>query len=162
MELFIEQATILDKASRTLTQDDKALLVKFKLMSAETENANARVYPAAVLRKAVEDLKARLAKKKASFAMNKHKDDENVDDVAAVLDDVTMEGNDVFAVAKILPTQRGKNVQAILRHGGAVGVLGKVLRSGEGWHRSSGRRAQGFRLLPRPWLRDFRRQEQHY
>jgi hypothetical protein len=124
MEL-IETATIIDKGARTLTQADKALLVRFKLMSAETENENNRVYPVAVLKKAVEDLKARLTKKKNSFALNGHQDDESLDDVSAVLEDVTMEGNDVYATAKILPTQRGKNVQAIIRNGGAVGVSAK-------------------------------------
>ncbi len=124
MEL-IETTTILDKNARTLTKDDKSLLVRFKLMSAETENENKRVYPRDVLSKAVSDLKARLAKWKSSFALNAHMDDENLDDVSAVLEDVEMTGNDVFATAKILPTQRGKNVQAILRHGGAVGVSAK-------------------------------------
>lgn len=124
MEL-IETATIIDKSARTLTQDAKALLVRFKLMSAETENENNRTYPRDVLAKAVSDLKARLTKKKNSFALNTHMDDENVDEVSAVLEDVEMMGNDVFATAKILPTTRGKNVQVIIKNGGAVGVSAK-------------------------------------
>lgn len=125
MEL-IEKVEILEKANRTLTQDDQALLIKFRLMGAEEKNENDRLYPRPVLAKAVEDLKARLAKRKASFAMNGHLDDENVDDVAAVLCDVEMVNNDVFATAKILPTVRGKNVQALIKHGAAVGVSAKA------------------------------------
>ena len=125
MELFVEKATVLDKASRTLTQDDKALLVRFKLMSAETQNENNRIYPRGVLAKAVEDLKARLAKRKSSFAMNTHLDDENVDDVAAVLEDVEMSGDDVYATAKVVPTAKGRNIMALLKNGAAVGVSAK-------------------------------------
>lgn len=125
MEL-IEKIEILEKGKRTLTQDDQALLIKFRLMGAEEENENKRVYPRPVLAKAVEDLKARLAKRKASFAMTDHKDDEKVDDVAAVLEDVEMKGNDVWATARVLPTQRGKNVQALIRNGAAVGVSAKA------------------------------------
>ena len=128
MELFTEKATFIERKNSTLTQDDKALLVRFKLMSAEMQNENDRVYPRGVLAKAVEDLKARIAKRKSSFALNAHKEDgepEEVDDVSAVLEDVEMQGLDVFATARILPTVRGKNVQAILRHGGSVGVSAK-------------------------------------
>jgi len=124
MELLVEKAEFIERRNSTL-QDDKALLVRFKLMSAETENENKRIYPSGVLAKAVEALKARLAKVKSSYALTGHKDDENVDDIAAVLEDVEMSGRDVFATAKILPTQRGRNVQAIIRNGGAVGVSAK-------------------------------------
>jgi len=149
MEL-IEQVTILDKASRTLTQDDKALLVRFRLMSAETQNENKRVYPTAVLRKAVEDLRGRLAKRKGSFALNRHQDDEEVDDVSAVLEDVTMEGNDVFATARILPTEHGRNVQAIIRHGGSVGVSAKCYGAVD----ESGRVKPGLILKGFDWCLD--------
>jgi hypothetical protein len=125
MELFTEKATFIEKRNSTLTQDAQALLVRFKLMSAETKNENKRVYPRQVLAKAVEDLRVRLAKRKSIFALNTHKDDEEVDDISAVLEDVEMTGNDVFATARVLPTQRGKNVQAILRHGGSIGVSAK-------------------------------------
>lgn len=125
MELLVEKAEFIERRNSTLTQDDKALLVRFKLMSAETENENKRIYPSGVLATAVKELKARLAKRKSSFALNGHKDSEEVDDIAAVLDDVEMTGRDVWATAKILPTQRGRNVQAIIRNGGAVGVSAK-------------------------------------
>jgi len=130
MELLTEKQTFIEKKNSTLTtQDDKSLLVKFRLMGAEEQNENKRLYPAAVLKQAVEDLRGRLAKRKSSFAMNGHRDDENVDDVAAVLEDVEMTGTDVFATAKILPTQRGQNVQAIIRNGGSVGVSAKCTGS---------------------------------
>jgi len=124
MELLTEKAVFIERKNLT-AQEDKSLLVKFRLMGAEEQNENKRVYPRNVLAKAVEDLRGRLAKRKASFALNGHKDDEELDDVAAVLEDVEMTGRDVWAVARIVPTQRGKNVMAILKGGGAVGVSAK-------------------------------------
>jgi hypothetical protein len=129
MERLIEKISFIERKNSTLTQDDKALLVKFRLMGAEEKNENDRIYPRGVLAKAVEDLRGRLAKRKSSFALNGHKDDENVDDVAAVLEDIEMTGKDVWAVARVLPTQRGRNVQAIIRAGGAVGVSAKCYGS---------------------------------
>lgn len=126
MELLTEKATFLERKNATLTnQDDKSLLVKFRLMGSEEKNENDRIYPTAVLKQAVEDLRSRLAKRKSSFALTIHKDDEEVDDIAAVLEDVEMTGKDVWATARILPTARGKNVQAIIRNGGALGVSAK-------------------------------------
>jgi hypothetical protein len=148
MENLTEKATFLERKS--FTMDDKALVVKFRLMGAEEENENKRVYPRPVLAKAVEELRAKLAKRKASFALTTHKDDENVDDVAAVLEDVEMTGNDVFATARVLPTQRGKNVQAILRGGGAIGVSAKCYGSVKDGRVQPGLVLRGFDFVTAP------------
>jgi len=122
MTELTEKQTYLEK--KNITQDGEALTIRFRLMGAE-EESNKHTYPTAVLRRAVEDLKGRLAKRKSSFALNGHKDGEEVDDVAAVLENVTMEGTNVMAVARVLPTQKGRNVMALIKHGAAVGVSAK-------------------------------------
>jgi hypothetical protein len=148
MENLTEKATFLERKSFTI--DDKTLVVKFRLMGAEEENENKRVYPRPVLAKAVEELRAKLAKRKDSFALTTHKDDENVDDIAAVLEDVTMEGNDVFATARVLNSQRGRNVQAILKGGGAVGVSAKCYGSVKDGRVQPGLVLRGFDFVTAP------------
>jgi len=154
MELT-EQVEILEKGSRTLTQGDKALLVRFRLMSAECENLNHRIYPRDVLASAVSDLKARIAKKKDSFAMCGHKDDENVDDITAQLEDVEMINNDVFATAKVLPTQKGRNIIALLTNGAAIGVSAKCTGAMDGNRVKAGLRIRGFDWTLSPGISNF-------
>jgi len=102
---------------------DKSLVVKFPLMFAEIES-NGKIYPKDVLSAAVKDLKARLARRKASFASTNHLDDMTVDDVAAVLEDVDMEDKTVIATARILDTTKGRNVRALVTNG-VCGVSAK-------------------------------------
>lgn len=154
MEVLTEKISFIERKNLT-AQDDKSLLVKFRLMGAEEQNENKRVYPRGVLAKAVEDLRSRLAKRKASFALNGHKDSEEVDDVAAVLEDVEMTGNDVWATAKILPTQRGKNVQAIIKGGGAVGVSAKCYGAVKDGRVQDGLILKGFDFVTSPGFGTF-------
>lgn len=136
----LNETSTIEKGKATFEKDDKSLLVKFVLMRAEVES-NGKTYPKDILAKAVADLKARISKKKAAYAANTHLPDMGVDDVAAVLEDVEMEGTTVYATARVLDTVKGRNAKAILQHG-AIGVSAK----GNGSWDEKGRVKPGLRL----------------
>ena len=148
--LLIEKTEIKGTKERTVErQKDDSLLVRFKLMSAEQENENNRIYPRPVLKKAVEDLRARLTQRKNVFAALGHKDDGmELDDVASTLEDIEMTGDDVYATSRILPTAKGKNLLTIIKHGGSVGV------SSRGKGEMDGNRVKSFELLGFDWTPD--------
>jgi hypothetical protein len=147
MNEITEQAILMEKNERTLKSgDDKSLTVRFKLMSAETQNENNRIYPKEVLSKAVERLKARIAKRRDSFAASGHKDDPQVDDATAFLEDVEMQGNDVYATARVVNTQKGANIITLLKNGAALGVSAKGRGAMDG-----NRVKPGFELLGFDW-----------
>jgi hypothetical protein len=143
-----EQAVLMEKSERTLKAgEDKSLTVRFKLMSAETENLNHRIYPREVLSAAVERLKARIAKRRNSFAASGHKKNGGeVDDATAFLEDIEMTGNDVYATARVVATQKGKNIITLLKNGAALGVSAKGVGTMDG-----NRVKPGFELLGFDW-----------
>ena len=104
-----------------LEEKDGVMRLRFPFLIADQENENHRSYPLKVVQKAVADLKARLSKRSA-YAGTGHKDGMELDDVTSIIDDVWMEGKTARAAIRILPTIKGKNVAAIIRHGGSIGV----------------------------------------
>jgi len=133
-----------------------SIRVRFPLMAADSENLNKRTYPLQVLADAVKDLKARVTRRLATYAANQHKDDGmEVDDVSAVLEDVEMSDRMVIAKAKILPTQRGKNIMAILKAGGVLGVSAKGRGEVKEGKVQPGYRLDGFDFTLSPSFRSF-------
>jgi len=107
---------------RKLDQDGDAFRMKVPVLQADVENANKRRYPFAVVKKAVEELKAKLQKRSA-FGSTRHEKDLEVDQVSHYVEDIELDKEGTaFATLKILPTQRGRNLAAIIRGGGGVGV----------------------------------------
>jgi hypothetical protein len=88
-------------------------------------NGNHRIYPAPVLSREVQKLKERLASGDTVFSQADHPADgtSKIGDTAAMLKKVeyTPE-NEVIGTAVIVPTQKGKDLVAIVRAGGKVGI----------------------------------------
>jgi len=105
-----------------LTPDGDSFKMRVPVLQADVENANKRRYPFAIVKKAVEELKAKLQKRSA-FGSTRHEKDLEVDQVSHYVEDIELDDKGVaHAILKILPTQRGRNLAAIIKGGGAVGV----------------------------------------
>jgi len=105
-----------------LWPDGDSFRMRVPVLQADVENANRRRYPFAVVQAAVEDLRAKL-KKRTAYGSTKHEKDLEVDAVSHIIEDIELDGKGLAsAIIRIFPTQRGKNLAAIVRGGGALGV----------------------------------------
>ena len=106
----------------SLTPDGDSFRMKVPVLQADQPNLNRRTYPFSVVQAAVEDLRAKL-KKRTAFGSTKHEKDLEVDAVSHIIEDIELDEKGLAsAIIRIFPTQRGKNLAAIVRGGGALGV----------------------------------------
>ena len=103
--------------------------------SAETKNANGRVYDKSILEREVEKLVTEKINTKSAWGELGHPDssDINLDNIAMIIESLEWRGNDVYGKAKILPTPKGDILRVLVKEGN-VGVstrgLGTVNESG--------------------------------
>ncbi len=104
--------------------EDEGRLAGVPFLIAGKRNANGRVYSIEIVTKAIDELKKKL-KAKRTFGSTKHLEKGlEVDDVSHVIEDVDFDPTSNTAVVdlKILKTAKGRNLLAILRGGGALGL----------------------------------------
>ncbi len=96
--------------------------IRFKFGEADTPNRNKRVYPLRVLSASVAAAQKKIADGASLYGSCDHKTEMSVNDVSHRLLSVRMQAKDAIAEAAILNTDRGRNLQEILKGGGSVGV----------------------------------------
>ena len=101
---------------------DGCLRMKIPFLTVDVPTANKRLYPLKVVQQAVAELKKKLSNGLAYGSTRHPKEGLEVDDVSHGLEDIELEGKQVVATVKIFPTQKGRNLLTLLRHGGKVGV----------------------------------------
>ena len=106
-----------------LTPDGDSFRMRVPVLQADAPpNLNKRTYPFAVVKAAVEALKAKLQTRSA-FGSTRHEKDLEIDAVSHTIEDIELDDKgEASAVLRILGTQRGKNLAAIIRGGGSLGV----------------------------------------
>jgi hypothetical protein len=103
--------------------------------SAETKNANGRVYDKSILEREVEKFVQEKVKTKSAWGELGHPDasDINLDNIAMLIENLEWKGNDVYGKAKILDTPKGQILRTLVKEGN-IGVstrgLGTVNESG--------------------------------
>jgi hypothetical protein len=114
-----------------LDEDQEGVLrMKFQFMNGGIPTGNGRVYPPQVLKNAVSSFNARLESGRSAYGSPGHKKELNVGDVSHQIERLDMDkDNNVFATVKVLPTENGKNLAAIIRNGGKLGVSARGLGS---------------------------------
>lgn len=104
-------------------QVNDSLMLEFVFMTADEVNLNKRVYPFKVVKKAIEKASTRLAKGATLFGAAAHPEKTlELDSVSHFLTKLWLQSKTAFAEAKIVPTTSGKNLSAILKAGGKLGV----------------------------------------
>src|SRR6056300_53844 len=102
----------------------KNFVIEGVFAQAERKNRNGRIYPKAIMEKAVgKYVKEQVSQKRAVGELN-HPDGPtvNLDKVSHLITDLRFEGNDVVGKASILDTPMGKIVQGLLDGGVRLGV----------------------------------------
>jgi len=116
IEIFKTKSTLhLEEAGG----DSFRLRVPF--LEADVETLNHRVYPSKVLQAAISELQKQL-ELTPGFGSSRHLEKMEADDVSHFVESVAFEKGTAYAILRVLPTALGKNVSAIIRGGGALGV----------------------------------------
>jgi hypothetical protein len=104
-------------------KEGDSVILRFPFARAEFPNLNRRVYPKAVLSKAVDEVQRKIKSGQSIYGAPSHPEGQlELDQVSHLLTKVEMVGVTAYAEAKVLPTSRGKNLQVILKHGGSLGI----------------------------------------
>ena len=103
---------------------EKNYLIAGVFAESEKKNRNGRVYPKAIMEKAVDKYVTEQVRTKRSVGELNHPDGPtvNLDKVSHLITDLKMEGNDVVGRARILVTPNGKIVKGLLDGGVQLGV----------------------------------------
>jgi len=104
--------------------------------SAETKNANGRIYDKNILEREVKKFVSEKINTKSSWGELGHPENSeiNLDNVAMIIESLEWKGNDVYGKAKILDTPKGDILKTLVKEGN-IGVstrgLGTVNESGK-------------------------------
>ena len=102
----------------------KSFVIEGVFAQAEQKNRNGRVYPKAIMEKAVNKyVKEQVSQKRAVGELNHPEGPTvNLDKVSHLITDLQFEGNDVVGKAQILDTPMGQIVKGLLEGGVQLGV----------------------------------------
>ena len=103
---------------------EKKYVIEGIFMQAESKNRNGRVYPKAIMERAVSKYVTEQVSKKRAVGELNHPEGPtvNLDKVSHLITALQWEGNDVVGKAQILDTPMGKIVQGLLEGGVQLGV----------------------------------------
>ena len=142
MKLLIENQknTLMDGLTLNEVKNESGtqLFIEGIFAQAEVLNGNKRIYPKAILEKAVNEYIDKFIKNGKSIGEFNHPDypTPKWDNAAIMIKELKMEGNNVYGKALVLDTEKGKHLQALIRGGYNVGVstrgLGNTKLSEEG------------------------------
>lgn len=142
MKLLIENQknTLMDGLTLNEVKNESGtqLFIEGIFAQAEVLNGNKRIYPKAILEKAVNEYIDKFIKNGKSIGEFNHPDypTPKWDNAAIMIKELKMDGSNVYGKALVLDTEKGKHLQALIRGGYNVGVstrgLGNTRLSEEG------------------------------
>jgi hypothetical protein len=103
---------------------DKRYVIEGVFAQSESRNRNGRIYPKAIMERAVNKYVVEQVSKKRAVGELNHPEGPtvNLDKVSHLITDLRMEGNDVMGKAQILDTPMGQIVKGLLEGGVQLGV----------------------------------------
>ena len=113
----------------TVDQNDKRTYLIGVFQTFDEENQNGRIYPRDILEPECERYKKEFVDSGRAFGELEHPDRANIssDRVCHRIVDLWIEGNDVMGKTLILDTTLGKDVKAMLKDGGVLGISSRCL-----------------------------------
>lgn len=114
------------------TDQDGALIVTGILQRADAINQNGRVYPYAILHRAIMQDYTKLIRENRAFGQVDHIDSAQVETekVSHMITDIWFQDKTVYGKVKIFPTiPYGQNLIIIIKHGGVPGISSRSLGS---------------------------------
>jgi hypothetical protein len=100
----------------------------------DTVNRNGRVYPRAVMEREITSMSGNLSRSDRVGAVNHPSREPRIEDLALKFTKLWMEGNDVLFEAEILRTERGRDLEALIRGGVEIGISSRgyaTVKTGE-------------------------------
>ena len=109
----------------------KTLFIEGIFAQAEKENRNKRIYPKKVLESAIDLYDKEYVKKNRALGELNHPNypTPNPKEACILITELKWDGNDVYGKAKVLPTEVGKTLSALLSSGVQLGVSTRGLGS---------------------------------
>lgn len=129
---LFEFATDSDGKRKLETDQDGALIVTGILQRADAINQNGRVYPYAILKRAIMEDYVKLIRENRAFGQVDHIDSAQVETekVSHMITDIWFQDKTVYGKVKIFPTiPYGQNLIIIIKHGGVPGISSRSLGS---------------------------------
>jgi len=122
LEFSAPKCTILEEIVDEVTKE-RVMRVEVKWQHAGIINGNRRRYSKEILQREIERLSP-LMDKGAVYGASYHpQNDAEIDDVSHLWESAKMaEDGECVGVVKVLPTERGRNAQAIIKYGGHIGM----------------------------------------
>ena len=110
---------------------EKSYAIEGVFAQADKKNRNGRIYPKAIMEKAVGKYVAEQVSKKRAVGELNHPEGPtvNLDKVSHLITDLRLEGNDVVGRAQILDTPMGRIVKGLLEGGVQLGVSSRGMGS---------------------------------
>jgi hypothetical protein len=110
---------------------EKDMYIEGIFMQADKKNRNGRIYPKAIMEKAVKKyIKERIETGRSGGELNHPPTPQiNPDRISHRITELRMEGSDVYGKALILDTDTGRNVKGLLKGGIKLGVSSRGLAS---------------------------------
>jgi hypothetical protein len=128
----------LDVITEANEKGEKSYVIEGVFAQADQKNRNGRIYPKAIMEKAINKYVTEQVKTGRAVGELNHPDGPtvNLDKVSHLITDLRLEGNDVIGKASILDTPMGKIVKGLLDGGVQLGVSTRgmgtlVQRSGQ-------------------------------
>ena len=119
---ILQENSYLDERSRRSESPDGTMRLRFPFIVANQLNNNSRRYSRSVLENAFRNLDEKIHRGQV-FGSDRHPDKIELDDVSHLFEGLELDSSGTgWVTCKILDTRRGKNLMAIIRNGGHVGV----------------------------------------
>lgn len=131
---LLRESTSFEYKEEDIVRQDGTLFLKGIIQKANTKNHNGRIYPYAVLKKAVEDYQILIAERRSTGEANHPSDSTSVDidRISHVITKLWMEGNNVLGVIEIIETLPcGANVKNLVDKKIKIGISSRGLGSVE-------------------------------
>jgi hypothetical protein len=111
-------------------KNGKKITLKGIIQKANTKNQNKRIYPRAILAREVENY-GKAIKERRAFGELDHPERStvNLSEVSHLVTNAWWDGDDVMGEIEVLPTPKGKILEAILEAGGMAGISSRGVGS---------------------------------
>lgn len=131
MKLLIEEIQDFEVITEAAQDGKKTHYIQGIFMQAEKPNRNGRKYPKSIMENEVQRFIEDAVKKNRAVGTLGHEATPKVseDKVSHLITQLKMEGNDVYGKAKVLNTQHGKELQALIEGGVSFGVSSRAVGS---------------------------------
>jgi len=121
-EYSAPECKVLEEQVDDVTKD-RIMRVEVKWQHADRLNGNGRIYPRSILEREINRFKPLIKEGKATGCSFHPVGEGKIDDITHLWEDVWMEPDgSCMGTIKILPTDKGRNAQVLIRNGGHIGL----------------------------------------